>query len=230
MTTFDGFNHLKKMLGFGRLFKDGVSLYNALDTNETSILRFASVPGPVNLAICTSSNSKIPLQEINSCLLTTCTTGFAAGFWAQPPPKSFLADRDILMLHIGIFKLFYGPSLCNGTVFSSFKFQVEIGGQLCTWTSRENCTSLQGWTQMLFSFDTTKNYVFVIVDGVMEVPQKIKCEAATSSVPRSSSIGGSAMHICMDNLVLWDTPVNTSFAMKTCCAFSYCGKYLNNTL
>lgn len=226
VTTFDGFYHLKKMLGAGMLFNSTVSFYNALDANTSSSLRFALVPGPANLAICTTGTNKISLTGIKSCMLArTCSTGFAVALWVQPPPKHFLPDKDIVILEIGVFKLLYGSSLCNDTVTPSYKFQVENGSQLCTWTLGKNCTSSQAWTQLLFSFDIAKGHAFVLANGLMEIPQKIDC-APVTPLPATSTIGGSVMHICIDNLVLWDTPLNTSFAMKTCCAFSHCGEYL----
>ena len=226
MTTFDGFYHLKKVLGVGILFNSTVSFYNALDANSSSSYRFASVPGPANLAICTTSTSKISLPGITSCMLTkTCNTGFAVALWVQPPPKHFLPDKDIVILDTGAFKLLYGSPLCNDTIFPSYKFQVENGSQLCTWTLLKNCTSSQAWTQLLFSFDIVNGRAFVLVNGLMEILQKTNCTTVTPQ-PAISTTVGSAMHICIDNLVLWDTPLNTSFAMKTFCAFSHCGEYL----
>ena len=222
--TFDSLNNLKKTVGNGKLFGDSVYLYNALEAGRSDNAIFASVPGPINLAICTISNQKIPLPGISSCLLTkTCTTGFAVTLWIKPPLAHFLTQKDTVILEVGALRVLYGSPYCNYTTSPSFKFQVENGSQLCTWALRENCVSSQAWTQILFSFDAVSGKAFVLENGVIGVLRRVDC-ATANPLPADSKIGGSAMHVCIDNLVLWDRPLETSFAMKICCSLSYCGE------
>ena len=224
LLTFDGFYNLKKTIGNGKFFESSVHLYNGLEAGISSNAIFASFPGPVNLAICTTSTQAIPLAGIASCLLTkTCTTGFAVTLWIKPPLAHFVTQKDTVILEIGAFRVLYGSPYCNDTTSSSYKFQVENGSHLCTWAVRENCVSSQAWTQILFSFDAVRGKAFVLENGVMRVLRKVSCATATP-LSANSKIGGSAMHVCIDNLVLWDIPLKTSFAMKVCCALSYCGE------
>ena len=225
IVKFDGIYELKKRLGRGMLFKNSASLYNAFISGKASDLNFAAVPGPVNLAICTGGTKKFSLQGLKSCLLNkTCTVGFAVSVWVQPPPKSFIAEKDTVIVDIGAFKLLYGTPLCNDATAPGYKFQFESGGEICTWSMGVNCTSSQAWTQLLISFDNTNSQVFAIENGIMTKAVKYSCTAATPS-PVEAAVGGSAMHVCIDELVLWDAPLKASLAIKNSCVFGHCGEY-----
>lgn len=215
---------MKKTLGKGERFTSSASFYNATSSEATNNLNFALVPGPVNLAVCTSTNEAILLPTMKSCMFTkSCTTGFAVSLWAHPPPKQFLSSQDVVIINAGILKLLYGSSLCNTTLASAYMVEVEDGFQVCTWSFGSNCTSSQAWTHLIVSFDSVNKNLLVIESGEMKKGQKHSCKAP--SVLSDPVIGGTARHTCVDEIVFWDIPLKTNIAMKIACTLSHCGEY-----
>ena len=228
---------MDKDFGKGLDFHQSALAYDYLSsvTNENQV-KYITIPGPINSAICTGNEDGITLVGIQSCVMNrNCVAGFSVSVWVQPPPEKFHSGRNISILDIGAFQLSFANRVCSGKRGYSYVFRLQVGTEICAWHPVSNCISFsRAWSHLLVSADYVKKRVLIVQNGVLMKAQKSSCTTVSpTATPTPAKMGGGANFTCIDELVVLDQPVSSAVAIKLYCSLRYTGKlncYILKTL
>eukprot|EP00795_Rhopilema_esculentum_P001278 gene1278-15663_t len=225
--SFENKVGMRKDFGKGLDFHQSALAYDYLSsiTSENQV-KYITIPGPINSAICTVNEDGITLLGIQSCIIDrNCNAGFSVSVWVQPPPEKFHSGRNISILDIGAFQLSFANRVCSGKRGYSYEFRLQVGTEICTWHPVSNCISFSRvWTHLVVSADYAKKRVLIVQNGMMMKAQKSSCTTVSPTpTPTPARIGGGSNFTCIDELVVWDQPVSSASAIKLYCSLRFTG-------
>lgn len=170
---------------------------------------YFTVAGPANLAVCTASDSALPLNSLDSSCIVggTCDKRYSVSFWTLIPPITKIkAAESFTLLRAGSLTMTFVKAVlnenCSQKVSHSFRVNVTSGAKVCEWETDRSNSHFSIWTHLTVSFDSTNDSLSIYYDGKKGATMKRQCYD-DGNTARTVLLGGGMPMQCFDEFSLW---------------------------
>lgn len=204
---FDSKLAMQSLLGQGTHYDDLLIARKDFALQKRGI--YFVTPGPVNLALCSTSSSSIPLHTLSTnCIVQgTCSKRYTLSFWSTLPSHSALKEtEEITLADIGVLTIGLKKNArlgcTSGTKILSLFANVTSSNTTCRWDIGKHENLIGVWTHYVVSVDASARNLVVYLNGNKGFANKTGCDAYTKRSTQASVGGGAAM-LCFDEVSLW---------------------------